>query len=83
MLQKMVLPMQQNTSAHQSYMAVSFRQITISPNALSAIRQILDPPIFVLIQLYSIYYYSELLLKDTLNKGHNSFDLSVKDKFYD
>ena len=25
--------------------------------------------------------YSELLLKDTLNKGHNTFDLSIKDVF--
>ena len=25
--------------------------------------------------------YSEPLLKDTLNKGHNTFNLSIKDKF--
>ena len=27
--------------------------------------------------------YSEPLLKDTLNKGHNTFNLSIKDKFCD
>ena len=29
----------------------------------------------------SIYYTVEPLLKDTPNKGHNTFDLSIKDKF--
>ena len=34
-----------------------------------------------LMQIYEIADTVEPLLKDTPNKGHNTFDLSVKDKF--
>ena len=49
-----------------------------------------DGPKMVCITLYVVLFvsncqnvvvYSEPLLKDTLNKGHNTFDLSIKDKF--